>query len=544
MTASRRRLRVPVTVLIIALILALAAPSLAFSGLLLLQSDNVSQRALTSRASQGVGLIADRLDREFRSLATNLALLASSGWLEKEEYGRLHARATEALAGTDTYLLAIDGDFRQILNTRLPWGAPLPEIGSRPTIEDAIESGQPTVSNVYIDNVAKQPAFSVTMPIISGESPVRALMLTRNAKTLARTFKDDLPPPGWSYTILDRMNAVVVGEAPPAAGDLLIQLCASDAAGLHQATSGRTKYSAASQVLKPWGWRACVWTTSDRANAQVLDRWRAFMLITLTIVAVTVLAGSVLGQMLAQAIRRAATVGRALDADGDVPERHSIVREVDDVLGSLTRQARRRKAYEAELKLLQWETAHRAKNQLQIGAALVRLSARSATSIDQLRDDISARLSALGRSIDMMSATPTGEVPLRAFIVEQLQPFAADHPGRLELEGADEFIPPGTTQPLGLALHELATNAAKYGGWSMPDGRVRIAWSKTSGKLEIVWSESGGPTPEPAPARAGFGSSLIEVMIERNLGGAVVRDYRPSGLVCTITLPPAAAALL
>jgi two-component sensor histidine kinase len=112
------------------------------------------------------------------------------------------------------------------------------------------------------------------------------------------------------------------------------------------------------------------------------------------------------------------------------------------------------------------------------------------------------------------------------------------------LEGADEFIPPGTTQPLGLALHELATNAAKYGGWSMPDGRVRIAWSKTSGKLEIVWSESGGPTPEPAPARAGFGSSLIEVMIERNLGGAVVRDYRPSGLVCTITLPPAAAALL
>jgi two-component sensor histidine kinase len=220
------------------------------------------------------------------------------------------------------------------------------------------------------------------------------------------------------------------------------------------------------------------------------------------------------------------------------------VREVDDVLGSLTRQARRRKAYEAELKLLQRETAHRAKNQLQIGTALVRLSARSATSIEQLRDDISARLSALGRSIDMMSATPSGEVLLRAFVIQQLEPFAADHPGRLELEGPDEFIPPGTTQSLGLALHELATNAAKYGGWSTPEGKVRIEWTKTAGKLTIVWSERGGPAPQAAPTRTGFGSSLIEMMVERNLGGAVTREYRDTGLVCTITLPPAAAALL
>jgi two-component sensor histidine kinase len=268
------------------------------------------------------------------------------------------------------------------------------------------------------------------------------------------------------------------------------------------------------------------------------------MLVTLTIIAATVLAGSILGRMLAQAIRRAATVGRALDSDGDVPERHSIVREVDDELGSLTRQARRRKAYETELKVLQRETAHRAKNQLQIGAALVRLSARSATSVEQLRDDISARLAALGRSIDMMSATPSGEVPLQAFVAQQLQPFAADHADRLELVGPEEFIPPGTTQSLGLALHELATNAAKYGGWSTPEGRVRIAWSKSDGRLNIVWSERGGPTPETTPSRTGFGTSLIEMMIERNLGGTVVREYRDTGLVCTITLPPAATALL
>jgi two-component sensor histidine kinase len=544
MPSSRRPFRVPVTVLIVALILALAAPSLTFAGVLLLQSDTITQRQLTTRATQGVSLIADRLDREFRSLSTNLALLASSGWLEKEEFGRLHARATEALAGTDTYLLAIDNTYNQILNTRVAFGSPLPPIASPASVMEAVERGEPTASNVYVGNVAKQPVFSVTMPIISNESRVRALMLTRNAATLAHIFKDDLPPPGWRYVVLDRMGAVVVGDAPPVKANLRTQLCANDAAGLHQVNDDRVRYSAATQTLNPWGWRACVWTSSNEVSRQFSGRWRTFMLVTLTIIAATVLAGSILGRMLAQAIRRAATVGRALDSDGDVPERHSIVREVDDVLGSLTRQARRRKAYETELKVLQRETAHRAKNQLQIGAALVRLSARSATSVEQLRDDISARLAALGRSIDMMSATPSGEVPLQAFVAQQLQPFAADHADRLELVGPEEFIPPGTTQSLGLALHELATNAAKYGGWSTPEGRVRIAWSKSDGRLNIVWSERGGPTPETTPSRTGFGTSLIEMMIERNLGGTVVREYRDTGLVCTITLPPAATALL
>ncbi len=545
MAASSRRFRIPVTVLIVALILALAAPSLGFSALLLLQSDSISERQMTNRATQGVQLIGDRLDREFRSLTTNLALLASSGWIESEEYDRLHARATQALAGTDTYLLAFDSGINQVLNTRVPYGTPLPTAGDPETVRRAIEAGEPIVSNVYLGHVAKQPVFSVTMPIISNETRVKALMLTRNASTLEQTFKDDLPPRGWRYAILDALGAVVAGDAPPNVDAALIsKLCSSDAAGLNQLTRNKLRYAAASEKLLPWGWRACVWTSSDQAGAQMSQRWRAFIIIVLVVVGVTVLAGGALGRMLGGAISRAATVGRALDSDGDVPERHSIVREVDEVLGSLTRQARRRKAYEEELKLLQRETSHRAKNQLQIGAALVRLSARSATSIEQLRDDVSARLSALGRSLETMSQGPTGEVAIAPFITAQLAPFASDQPDRLKLVGEDAVITPATAQSLGLTLHELATNAAKYGAWSAPEGCVTIEWGKVDGGLRIVWNEAGGPAPDPSPTRTGFGSSLIETMIDRNLGGSVVRDYPPSGLVCTITLPAAARGLL
>jgi two-component sensor histidine kinase len=296
------------------------------------------------------------------------------------------------------------------------------------------------------------------------------------------------------------------------------------------------QFSAATQKLDPWGWRACVWTSSDQTEASISQRWRNFTILTLGIVAITMLAGAAMGRMLARAIRRAATVGRALDAGGEVPETRSVVREVDEVLGTLTRAARRRLQHDEEQKVLLRETAHRAKNQIAIASALARLSAGSAQSIEQLRDDIVARLSALGRSIDTMSATPSGNVSLKALAMAQLEPFAADHPGRLDLPGGNVWVTPTTAQSLGLVLHEMATNASKYGAWSTPGGRVILDWNETADGLTIVWSERGGPRSKP-PTQTGFGSSLIEMMIERSLSGSVQRDFQDTGLVATFRLP-------
>lgn len=533
---ARKHRRVPVTGLIIALILALAAPSLGFSALLLLQSDNVNRRTMTVRAMQGVDGIADTLDRELRGMLTNLALLASSGWIESEQYDRLHARASEALKGTDMYLVAVDSQNQQILNTRVPWGTPLGATSDPKPVEEAIAKSQPVVSDLFFGNVAQREVFNVVMPIISGEPRVRALILTRDADKLGSVFGERLPPPGWTYAILDRTGKKVAGDAPAGGAEALSQLCASEGPGLHVFKVDGASLTAANEKLEPWGWRACVWTASEQADASISQRWRNFTLITLAIVSITILAGAALGQMLAGAIRRAATVGRALDAGGSVPETRSVVREVDEVLGTLTRAARRRLQYDEEQAVLLRETAHRAKNQIAIASALARLSAGSAQSVEQLRDDIVARLSALGRSIDTMSATPSGNVSLRQLATAQLEPFAADHPGRLDLKGGDIWVSPTTAQSLGLVLHEMATNAAKYGAWSMPEGRVVLDWKEAADGLTIVWSERGGPKSAP-PTKAGFGSSLIAMMIERSLGGSVQRDFQDTGLVATFRLP-------
>lgn len=519
--------------------MALAAPSLAFVAVLLFQSDTISHRQMEARAGQGVSAISQALDRELAGMVTNLSVFAASGWIETEEYSLLHRKATDALQGSDSYLIAVDDDMKQILNTRVPWGTPLNRVSDPASITEAIQRGKPWVSNVFFGQTAGKDVFNVILPLISGERRVAALIMTRDADKLSEAFQESLPPPGWTYAVLDRANRLVAGQAPGNdQASLLPQLCGADGAeAMRDQAIGGITYSSASDVLEPWGWRACVWTSSEQVDASTTQRWRNFTILTLVVVIVTILSGAALGQMLARAIRRAASVGKALDAGGDVPEVHSIVREVDDVLGTLTRAARRRLNHEQEQAILLSETAHRAKNQIAIASALVRLSARSATSVDQLRDDIVARLAALGQSIDMMAKSPSGAVALKDLIAGQLEPFGADR-GRLELTGPNLSVSPTTAQSLGLVIHEMATNAAKYGAWSAPEGRVRISWGRLEdGGLTLDWCEEGGPSPKP-PERTGFGSSLIEMMVERSLGGKVTRDYAASGLVATFRLKP------
>ena len=256
---KKRYQRVPVTTLVIVLILAVAAPSLAFSALLLLQADNVTRATMQIRASQGVDGIADTLDRELRGMSTNLALLASSGWVEAEEYNRLHARATEALKGTDTFLIAIDSENRQILNTRVPWGTPLGAIADQDSVSRAVTTGQPAVSNVFYGTVARKEVFNVVMPVISSEFRVKALILTRDAEKLPNIFKERLPPPGWTYAILDRSSKRVAGDEPPgAAADFIDKLCTTATPGLHEMKLGDVRYSASAETLEPWaGARVC-----------------------------------------------------------------------------------------------------------------------------------------------------------------------------------------------------------------------------------------------------------------------------------------------
>jgi CheY-like chemotaxis protein len=121
-------------------------------------------------------------------------------------------------------------------------------------------------------------------------------------------------------------------------------------------------------------------------------------------------------------------------------------------------------------------------------------------------------------------------------VEEEFAPYRASGNERVKSRGPNVLLPPATAQTIALALHELVTNAAKYGALSVDPGYVELTWQTEPGKLELVWTESGGPQIGP-PDRRGYGSRAIVAGIERQLGGLVNFDWQASGLRCTLCVP-------
>jgi two-component sensor histidine kinase len=115
-------------------------------------------------------------------------------------------------------------------------------------------------------------------------------------------------------------------------------------------------------------------------------------------------------------------------------------------------------------------------------------------------------------------------------VLDAVAPLAG---GRVAISGPDLRLPPKTAVALALAVHELCTNAAKYGALRTPDGGVEVSWSIDGDRLTFVWEESGGP-PVVAPARRGFGTRMIERALAAEFGGAARIEFRPEGLLCVL----------
>jgi two-component sensor histidine kinase len=147
---------------------------------------------------------------------------------------------------------------------------------------------------------------------------------------------------------------------------------------------------------------------------------------------------------------------------------------------------------------------------------------------------------ALGRAHDVLTEEHWESADLRELVLSIVRPYRTEHTNRIEVFGADLRVNPRATVVLAMVLNELMTNAAKYGALSQPDGRVRVEWNATEDrsppKLRMVWMEMGGPLVQ-SPIRRGFGSTLIEQSITRDLGGALEKNFDPAGLICTMTLP-------
>jgi two-component system CheB/CheR fusion protein len=187
------------------------------------------------------------------------------------------------------------------------------------------------------------------------------------------------------------------------------------------------------------------------------------------------------------------------------------------------------------------ELNHRVKNTLAMVQAVASQSFRGASSLVQAREAFDGRLKALARAHDILTSQHWEGASLAHVVSGAIAAYCSENDGRCVVRGRDLRISPKAAVALAMVLHELATNAVKYGALSNDTGRITIEWTvdladKADPTLKLRWSEAGGPPVEP-PKRQGFGSRLIQRGLAHDLGGEARIEFPTSGVVCTIAAP-------
>ncbi len=197
-----------------------------------------------------------------------------------------------------------------------------------------------------------------------------------------------------------------------------------------------------------------------------------------------------------------------------------------------------RKQYEQKERLLIREINHRAKNMLMVVDAIARQTA--ATNPKDFVNCFSERVQALSANQDLLVRNEWKGVQIEDLIPAQLAHFAGLIGSRIAMQGPKLRLNPSGAQAVGLALHELATNAGKYGALSVDTGRVDVRWGGDGETFTMSWTEREGP-PVSAPEHHGFGTIVTKAMVEHSVDGTVLLDYKPSGVTWRLTCPAANA---
>jgi len=220
------------------------------------------------------------------------------------------------------------------------------------------------------------------------------------------------------------------------------------------------------------------------------------------------------------------------------------LRRVQELNASLEERVRERtaeiRAGEQRVRLLAREVDHRAKNALALVQATLRLTPRS--NAGAYATAVEGRVSALARAQTLLAEDRWEGARLAALLRAELAaflPVSGDQAGRrVELDGPSVMLPPVMTQPLAMAVHELATNAVKHGALSAPSGRVHVTWRVSAAQddggptLDLTWTERDGP-----PGPSGFGSRILDALVRGQLRGTLSRQWQAVGLVCRIEVP-------
>lgn len=512
------------------------------------------QTDLRNRMSRYAATLTNAVDRELRGHMDIAQVVAASRYLMNRDLEAFGVVARDAASKARGHFVLIDRSGQQLVNTRLPVDAGLPLTEDMGSLREVIETGKPAVGDLFVGAVSKRLLFVVRVPVVVDGEVRYVLSFEPESGVIRNLVQQTYVPEGWFAAVLDTSGRIVTRSfrhesfyGKQASSGFLERLIGREGFIDSRDLEGRevlTKYQRSALA----DWRILLWAPTSVLNKPLHDSVMLAVGLAVFTVLASLAAGFLSGRIVAEPIRQLQMTARALGAGKPAQFESTHMREANVVGHSLAEAARSIASREQALRkselhtrFIMRELSHRSKNLLAVIQAIARQTSRTAHGVDEFNDRLGERLASLGRSQDLLVHKNWQGVSLAELIGAQLKAFVDVSERRVATSGPPLLLNAEAAQNIGMALHELATNASKHGALSVPSGRVSIAWEwynadEGERRLRLRWTESGGPAVK-APERKGFGHSVIERLAAASLHGTAELDWRPEGLVWSFEVP-------
>lgn len=537
--SSRRSL--PIAIYLFVLALVALVPAFIFSAVLLQRHNEAQERVVEALIVGTSRSIVQAVERELIANITTLRVLATAPTLLARDLRSFHARLAAALDFTGTSIYLLDSDFMSIMSTRTEYGAPPVPTSDPEAARRALENNGIVVSDVVMGPVSQRLVINILMPVpLPGGEPM-LIGFSRDADQLAPALLANKLPNGWHVALVDRKGDIVAaspgggrtGDVFPLAG---AESLAASSGWSELAGSG---YQAVVQRSPLTGWTLVAWAPRELITRPLADAFWSLLVGGILLAALVIVIIYWVSLQIGRSVRDLEADARRLGAGQEVPVRAYPITEISNVAAAIGDASQRRKAAETEVRFLMRELAHRSKNQMTVIAAMAKQTARGAGSVPEFVQSFEKRIHGLASSTDLLLAHGVAGVDLRELLTRQIDPFCPVDSDRVTLSGPAVRLNTQAAQILGMAGHELATNAVKYGAFAGEHGHLGVEWQREDGVLALSWRETAGPLPE-REYRRGFGTTVLENMVGRALGAEVERHVHATGIEWRFRIPVSA----
>ncbi|WGM39166.1 HWE histidine kinase domain-containing protein [Caulobacter sp. NIBR1757] len=523
--------------------LSLVIPAVILMVLLTVNAFRESQARYEQQLVATTRALAVATDRQISQGVATLETLALSPALQDGDLAAFERQARETVKHGSAWILLAEQQ-RQIINTRAAPGAPLPRPNRSAAAWEALNDGRTTVSNLVPSQMVPGPVVAINMPVVI-KGRLYGLSLVQEPAAFESIFRSQRLPRTWTGAILDREHSLIArsvdGErlrGRKATKDLRAGLAKSpEGVVLSHTLTGVPTLSGFSRSPN-YGWTFVVGVPRTEVYAAVTQSVIGLSAATGLLLILGVLLAIGFSVQISRQVRSLAA-DAALIAENRIvetrPDDLTETAQVREALhqASLALRVREEEqtAAAARQEVMINELNHRVKNTLAMIQSLARQSFSG--SEPAALETFTERLVALSRAHDLLTERTWLNADLSEVVARTLGPYGE----RARFSGPPLSLTPNSAVTMSMILHEMATNAVKYGALSAPEGLVEVLWTVDGDRsLTLIWRERGGPEVT-APGRDGFGSRLITASVQHEFGGQVQVEHLPQGLACTLVIP-------